>query len=419
SSIQLSFGNTPIGSKSAAKTVTLSNLGTEELEITAVTPSGPFGEDASACAVTLAPQNSCDILVWFQPLASGAQSGTLTITDSAPDSPQKVTLTGNEAPWSSRFTRVYVGFAATGASSADTQTQLLLGVDTEAELGGGAYFWFSPRVISLAAPNPQSASGLSESQLFTTALAASPTTLVQALEVAGGPEWMWGDPTHAPEGDADTRTILAGIAGFGMVTPFTPSALAAHSPVLDVPASVVAMGVPPPPCVTPSNMQSDCAEVFVPQSRDRFFYRYNAGVRFKTYYYTDGKLDNRYPGTIDWTFGQDETVSGGKFRGLVMRLDANYPIPFLSHVNVFGSIGAMPFQRAHAFDPVLTTVGDRHGGCGGNRCRRIHCCKRGIEGGGALEQHLPNGAEDVDVAQKGNRVVCIQSHDEPAEFAAA
>src|SRR6185437_10532729 len=186
---------------------------------------------------------------------------------------------------------------------------------------------------------------------------------------------------------------------FPYTTLFRSSALAAHSPVLDVPASVVAMGVPPPPCVTPSNMQSDCAEVFVPQSRDRFFYRYNAGVRFKTYYYTDGKLDNRYPGTIDWTFGQDETVSGGKFRGLVMRLDANYPIPFLSHVNVFGSIGEMLFQRAPAFDTALTTVDTTTPVSAATAVSVAHCCKHGIEGVGALERHRPNGAEDVDVAQ--------------------
>ncbi|MGH9678365.1 MAG: hypothetical protein ACRD4Y_00280, partial [Candidatus Acidiferrales bacterium] len=39
--------------------------------------------------------SSCAIGVFFDPTASGARSGTLTITDDAMDSPQTVTLTGN------------------------------------------------------------------------------------------------------------------------------------------------------------------------------------------------------------------------------------------------------------------------------------------------------------------------------------
>ncbi len=43
------------------------------------------------------PSSSCTIQVTFTPSASGAQTGTLTIADNAPDSPQIVALTGNAA----------------------------------------------------------------------------------------------------------------------------------------------------------------------------------------------------------------------------------------------------------------------------------------------------------------------------------
>lgn len=348
SAIQLVFKSIQLGTISAATPLTITNSGTDDLSVTSVSADGDFISDASACPSQLPAGQHCDIKIAFKPSATGTRMGTLTINDNAPGSPHTVKLEGDEQSWSSRFTRMYAGYAIAGASSADAQSQLLLGVDTEGDLGQGWYFWFSPRATSLSAPNPKSASGLSDATLYTSALAASPIALIQALEVNAGPEWMWGgEPALAVTDGSTAKFKAAGILGFGFVTPFSPSTLATSSPVLDVPAAN---------CQTPPASGTTCAETFVPQSRDRFFYRYNAGVRFKTYYYDDGKLADRFPGTIDWTFGQDETVSGGKLRGLVMRLDANYPIPFLSHVNVFGSVGLMPFSQAKHFDTVLTTL---------------------------------------------------------------
>jgi hypothetical protein len=51
----------------------------------------------NTCGAPIAPAGSCTIQVTFTPSASGAQTGTLTIADNAPTSPQTVALTGNVA----------------------------------------------------------------------------------------------------------------------------------------------------------------------------------------------------------------------------------------------------------------------------------------------------------------------------------
>jgi hypothetical protein len=48
----------------------------------------------SACGSSVNPGASCSIGVFFDPTTSGLRNGTLTITDSAPGSPQVVALTG-------------------------------------------------------------------------------------------------------------------------------------------------------------------------------------------------------------------------------------------------------------------------------------------------------------------------------------
>ncbi len=73
--------NTP----SAAQTNTLTNSGTAELTITKIEISGDFAQ-TNTCLVTADPRklpvgNSCTIAVTFTPKASGALTGTLTITD--------------------------------------------------------------------------------------------------------------------------------------------------------------------------------------------------------------------------------------------------------------------------------------------------------------------------------------------------
>ena len=73
--------------------MTLSNYGTMTLDITSVVARGDFSE-TNNCGSSLPPGGNCTIDVTFTPRRRGPRTGTVSITDNAPGSPQTVSLKG-------------------------------------------------------------------------------------------------------------------------------------------------------------------------------------------------------------------------------------------------------------------------------------------------------------------------------------
>ena len=93
----LSFGTVEVGTASAAKTVTLTNVGTTTLSIIGIAITGTNAGDFAqthTCGSSLAAGGSCAINVKFKPTASGTHTAALSVSDSAAGSPQKVALYG-------------------------------------------------------------------------------------------------------------------------------------------------------------------------------------------------------------------------------------------------------------------------------------------------------------------------------------
>ena len=88
----LNFGPQAVGTTSAAKTVTITNTGSDTLNITAMSTSGDYA--SSTCPASLAPTASCVVSITFSPQAGGPRNGTLTIQDDAAGSPHTVQLNG-------------------------------------------------------------------------------------------------------------------------------------------------------------------------------------------------------------------------------------------------------------------------------------------------------------------------------------
>ena len=113
----LTWGTVPIGSAGATKSVILTNTGGATLTITSIAVSGDFALTSSTkpCGSTLAAGKNCKIEVTFTPTASGTRTGTLTITDNAPGSPQTVALSGTGgaavklSPVAANFPKTTVG----------------------------------------------------------------------------------------------------------------------------------------------------------------------------------------------------------------------------------------------------------------------------------------------------------------------
>jgi hypothetical protein len=89
----MSVGSQPVGTTSAAHTLTLTNSGGSALTITSVSASGDFAE-TNTCGGSVAAGARCTISVTFTPTAAGTRTGTITITDNAPGSSRIVSLAG-------------------------------------------------------------------------------------------------------------------------------------------------------------------------------------------------------------------------------------------------------------------------------------------------------------------------------------
>jgi hypothetical protein len=92
----LAWGKVVLGATGPTKTATLANTGTSTLNISGIATSGDFALASSTkpCGSTLAAGKSCLVKVTFSPTQLGARTGTLTITDNSPSSPQTVALSG-------------------------------------------------------------------------------------------------------------------------------------------------------------------------------------------------------------------------------------------------------------------------------------------------------------------------------------
>ena len=117
----LTFSNQAINTTSVTKTITLVNNQAVALNITSITTSGSFS--AAGCSATVAAQSSCPLSVTFTPSVLGTNTGTLTVTDSANNSPQTVSLTGSGAQpvtFSPSGTLAFINQAVNTTSAAKT-----------------------------------------------------------------------------------------------------------------------------------------------------------------------------------------------------------------------------------------------------------------------------------------------------------
>jgi hypothetical protein len=115
----LLFTDQGVGTTSAAQTVTLT-AGAVAAQNLVIQARGNFSQ-SNNCGAALPGFGTCQILLTFTPTAAGTLSGALTVTDSAPHSPQTVSLTGtgvslglglDVAPGGSKFATITAGTIA-------------------------------------------------------------------------------------------------------------------------------------------------------------------------------------------------------------------------------------------------------------------------------------------------------------------
>jgi len=93
----LPFGNVSLHITSSPMTATLTNNGSQVLNISSIGISGTYASDfaqTNDCGTRLPASSSCQIMVTFTPRYEFQEAATLSVTDNAGGSPQTLSLTG-------------------------------------------------------------------------------------------------------------------------------------------------------------------------------------------------------------------------------------------------------------------------------------------------------------------------------------
>jgi hypothetical protein len=124
SSTTVNFGNVVIGTSSTAPAVTLTNNQNVALTSISITANLPFSQ-TNTCGTSIAAGAQCKITITFSPTVTGTQSGTVTISDSASNSPQTISVKGTGVnPVTFNPTSLNFGTVTVGTSSSPMSTTL-------------------------------------------------------------------------------------------------------------------------------------------------------------------------------------------------------------------------------------------------------------------------------------------------------
>ena len=92
-STEVQYG-TVVVNQSRTLHVVITNYGNTNMSIGKISASGDFSYQGGSCKTQLKPGTHCNLRVQFTPQAVGLRTGTLTVNDSGPGSPQTVSLSG-------------------------------------------------------------------------------------------------------------------------------------------------------------------------------------------------------------------------------------------------------------------------------------------------------------------------------------
>lgn len=120
-----------VGQTSPPQRVRLTNTGDTELTVSNIAISGDFALPTNHCAAGVKPGTHCDVYVTFTPKALETETGTLTFTDNATNSPQTVSLTGTGVNTVATTTKITASAKGIYAGQSITFTA------TVKSLGGG------------------------------------------------------------------------------------------------------------------------------------------------------------------------------------------------------------------------------------------------------------------------------------------
>jgi hypothetical protein len=226
----LTFSSQAVATTSAAQTVTLTNSGAGSLSITSIISTGANSADfleSDNCPPSLAASAFCTISVRFSPTVVNTRNAAITITDSASNSPQSITLTGAAVQGTPAITWANPAAITFGTPLSATQ------LNATASVAGT--FVYSPPATTVPAAGSQPLSVTftpTDTADFTNATANATIVVNKAT-----PTITWANPAAITFGTALSATQLdatASTAGTFAYVPAAGTVLAAGSQSLAV-----------------------------------------------------------------------------------------------------------------------------------------------------------------------------------------
>jgi len=280
-------------------------------------------------------------------------------------------------------TRILLGLEQSGAAAASSTMKFfmdffisrpLFQAHSYSPLGSPHRWWGDVRIGAVPIQTSTSVSSIG-SGLTQLARGLKLNELAQAAEFQTGYEYqrpsLRGGPFTALVHDRE-YTALGFIAGVGASLPFDPR------------SSIQYFALPPLTFTDSSGAQQTNQQraafnnqysqnsqyvsstsptvAFTTPDRNQFFRQWSTGLRLTTLFEdadSDGKPYSSL-GTVEFTVGQNELITGGKLRHFVAHLDAAYPLPISvgnAKLNAFYLFGRADILLGHSqqFDPLLLT----------------------------------------------------------------
>jgi hypothetical protein len=271
------------------------------------------------------------------------------------------------------------------AATADTFEQFASYIRNEFDrdyspIANRFWVWFNPSISAVPAQVSSLLSTVTTSSASASSLlTAQYNKVIQDVQLVGGIDISLIGPHHhwAPLGGGAV-TGLSFVVAAGFSTPL--AATSDNAQIFSIPSppsaslsnQLTSLGVTN--ACTAQNTPSGCTGylAFVPPSRTRFFLQDYGGLRWKTYYVKNktgdlgGLCDDRergqvcpiFPGTFDVTVGQNSAYSAGEVRGILLRTEAFYPLPFYPMLHVFFSGWVHATGRNQNTTPLVLNTAD-------------------------------------------------------------
>lgn len=256
---------------------------------------------------------------------------------------------------------VFGGLDVTGASSAGPQAVFLgtgiIDAPLSTKPSEGHFFdsriWLTGQLRVAGMAQPKDLTGAlgttaSAATYLATAVNANPDGIVQSLEGTGSVSIRLMQPWDLPVSSLDvgnfqdaqlanpsTIISLSAVLSMGAITPLSVSQ--ANPPVYNLTSQIIQQ-YPNITFPTTCSASSPCYVAFVPTDRAHFYRYYSGGIRAKIYAGDYKDNEYRFPGMVDLSVGQNEYVTGGQMRHLVLHIGGVFPVPTADGVYIFGSM---------------------------------------------------------------------------------